>query len=133
MRYKMILFLNVVAVLFIASGEIGIPLIIGRYVIDNPVSSQNFLFITCALLLLVLCAIIGNLIINFCSAKTASLVFKDLNTDIFEKIQTFSIIEMKSLMSKMVKISKLSVIIVYYCLGSHIPISRMMRVPKVYP
>ncbi|MDV3153626.1 MAG: ABC transporter ATP-binding protein [Candidatus Phytoplasma australasiaticum] len=97
MRYKMILFLNVVAVLFIASGEIGIPLIIGRYVIDNPVSSQNFLFITCALLLLVLCAIIGNLIINFCSAKTASLVFKDLNTDIFEKIQTFSIIEMKKL------------------------------------
>ncbi|MDV3182846.1 MAG: ABC transporter ATP-binding protein, partial [Candidatus Phytoplasma australasiaticum] len=97
MRYKMILFLNVVAVLFIASGEIGIPFIIGRYVIDNPVSSQNFLFIACALLLLVLCAIIGNLIINFCSAKTASLVFKDLNTDIFEKIQTFSIIEMKKL------------------------------------
>ncbi|MDV3166128.1 MAG: ABC transporter ATP-binding protein ['Waltheria sp.' little leaf phytoplasma] len=96
-RYKMILFLNVLAVLFIASGEIGIPLMIGRYIIDNPVSSQNFLFVTFSLLLLVLCAIIGNLIINFCSAKTASLVFKDLNTDIFEKIQTFSIIEMKKL------------------------------------
>ncbi|MDO8060196.1 ABC transporter ATP-binding protein [Candidatus Phytoplasma citri] len=97
MRYKIILFLNILAVLFIASGEIGIPLIIGRYVIDNPVASQNFLFFTFSLLLLVLCAILGNLIINFCSAKTSSLIFKDLNADIFKKIQTFSIIEMKNL------------------------------------
>ncbi|MDO8168066.1 ABC transporter ATP-binding protein [Candidatus Phytoplasma melaleucae] len=96
-QYKKMILLNILSVLLIACGEIGIPSLIGKYIIDNPPTSQNFIIIVMSLIILVICAICGNLIINFCSAKTSSLIFEDLSNDLFHKIQTFSIIEMKKI------------------------------------
>lgn len=96
-KYKMLLLLNLISVLFVCCSELGIPFIIGKFIIDYNKNQIN----SFALLgLLTLCAFfgfIGNLILNYCASKVSSLLFQDLSGDIFKKVQTFSPTEMKQL------------------------------------
>jgi ATP-binding cassette subfamily B multidrug efflux pump len=93
----MMLLLNLIAVLFVCCGELGIPFIVGKFIIDY---NANKIHPFSLLGILTLCAcfgFIGNLILNYCAAKVSSLLFQDLSSDIFTKTQTFSPNEMKQL------------------------------------
>jgi ATP-binding cassette subfamily B multidrug efflux pump len=97
-KYKKFILLNIIAILFISCGEIIIPYIIGEYVIKNTeYIKQNFFQVIILLFFLVIIAIIGHLIINFCTAKISSLIFRDLSVDVFSKIQSFSITDIQRL------------------------------------
>ncbi|MDV3167158.1 MAG: ABC transporter ATP-binding protein [Vigna little leaf phytoplasma] len=94
-KYKKIIFIYILSVFFVACGEIIIPYEIGKLLFEKQ-HINNFSQIIFLFIILVFLAICGNLIINFCTAKLSSLVFTDLSTDIFKKIQTFSIIDMQN-------------------------------------
>ncbi|MDV3198342.1 MAG: ABC transporter ATP-binding protein [Vigna little leaf phytoplasma] len=94
-KYKKIIFIYILSVFFVACGEIIIPYEIGKLLFEKQ-HINNFSQIIFLFIILVFLAICGNVIINFCTAKLSSLVFTDLSTDIFKKIQTFSIIDMQN-------------------------------------
>jgi ATP-binding cassette subfamily B multidrug efflux pump len=96
-KYKKIILFNILSVFLIAFGEIGIPLLIGKYVIDGNLHGKEFTNIILILIFLVISGILGNLIINFCSSKVSSLVFNNLSRDVFKKIQTLSVEDTQSL------------------------------------
>ncbi|WP_341266456.1 ABC transporter ATP-binding protein [Candidatus Phytoplasma fraxini] len=95
-KYKTLLLLNIFAFLLIVCGEIYIPYLVGMKIIKST-GEKEFRNVFLILYLMVFLIICGNLIVNFCISKVASLVFQDLSTDLFKKIQTFSFIEMQQL------------------------------------
>ncbi|KAB8122104.1 MAG: ABC-type multidrug/protein/lipid transport system ATP-binding and permease protein [Candidatus Phytoplasma cynodontis] len=98
LKYKIFFLLNFISIILISCGEIIIPYIIGKYVINNvDYMKEHFIKMILILCFLVILAFTGHLIINFCSAKISSLIFKDLSTLIFSKIQNFSITEIKNI------------------------------------
>ncbi|WP_024563370.1 ABC transporter ATP-binding protein [Candidatus Phytoplasma tritici] len=96
-KYKMLLLLNLIAVLFVCCSELGIPFIIGKFIIDYNKNQLDPLALLGLLTLCACCGFIGNLILNYCASKVSSLLFQDLSGDIFKKVQTFSPTEMKQL------------------------------------
>ncbi|KND62605.1 ABC transporter ATP-binding protein [Candidatus Phytoplasma phoenicium] len=97
-KYKKFILLKILSIFLVAGGEIIIPFYIGKRLFDRKSSYDTTLFpLVWWLLLIVILAICGNLIINFCTAKLSSLVFRDLSIDIFKKVQTLSIIDMQTL------------------------------------
>lgn len=96
-KYKKLLLLNISSFILIIIGELSIPYIVGRYVVKNQNNQTPFQTIFLCLCMLVCMIICGNLIVNFCISKISSLIFKDLSTDLFKKIQTFSFLEIQKL------------------------------------
>lgn len=96
-KYKMLLLLNLIAVLFVCCSELGIPFIIGKFIIDYNKNKLDPFALLGLLTLCACCGFIGNLILNYCASKVSSLLFQDLSGDIFQKVQTFSPTEMKQL------------------------------------
>ncbi|GLH60878.1 ABC transporter ATP-binding protein [Paulownia witches'-broom phytoplasma] len=96
-KYKMLLLLNLIAVLFVCCSELGIPFIIGKFIIDYNKNQIDPFALLGLLALCACCGFIGNLILNYCASKVSSLLFQDLSVDIFKKVQTFSPTEMKQL------------------------------------
>uniref|UniRef100_UPI000364B1B5 ABC transporter ATP-binding protein n=1 Tax=Vaccinium witches'-broom phytoplasma TaxID=85642 RepID=UPI000364B1B5 len=95
--YKKIILLNILSVFLIALGEIGIPFVIGKMVIEKTLEGQEFTDVILILIFLVIFGILGNLIVNYCSSKVSSLVFNNLSSDVFKKIQTLSVADVQSL------------------------------------
>ncbi len=95
-KHKKLLLLNIFSFLLIIIGELLIPYVIGKYIV-NPQPTTQFINVFLCLCVIVLIVIVGNFVITFCISKIASLVFKDLSTDLFKKIQTFSFIDMQKL------------------------------------
>ncbi|GAK73975.1 ABC-type multidrug/protein/lipid transport system, ATPase component ['Chrysanthemum coronarium' phytoplasma] len=93
----MLLLLNLIAVLFVCCSELGIPFIIGKFIIDYNKNQIDPFALLWLLALCACCGFIGNLILNYCASKVSSLLFQDLSVDIFKKVQTFSPTEMKQL------------------------------------
>ncbi|MGM1458896.1 MAG: ABC transporter ATP-binding protein [Columbia Basin potato purple top phytoplasma] len=96
-KYKKLLLLNIFSFILIIIGELSIPYIVGRYIVKHQNNQPPFQTIFLYLCMLVCMIICGNLIVNFCISKISSLIFKDLSTDLFKKIQTFSFLEIQKL------------------------------------
>ncbi|MDW3617523.1 MAG: ABC transporter ATP-binding protein [Candidatus Phytoplasma pruni] len=96
-KYKKIILLNILSVFLIALGEIGIPFVIGEMVIEKTLEGKEFTNVILILIFLVISGILGNLIVNYCSSKVSSLVFNNLSSDVFKKIQTLSVEDAQSL------------------------------------
>ncbi|MGE9276652.1 MAG: ABC transporter ATP-binding protein [Candidatus Phytoplasma pruni] len=96
-KYKKIILLNILSVFLIALGEIGIPFVIGKMVIEKTLEGKEFTDVILILIFLVIFGILGNLIVNYCSSKVSSLVFNNLSSDVFKKIQTLSVADVQSL------------------------------------
>ncbi|MBS2126150.1 ABC transporter ATP-binding protein ['Fragaria x ananassa' phyllody phytoplasma] len=96
-KYKVLLFLNLIAVLLVCCGELGIPFMIGKYIVDYTNNKLDPLYLLLILILFACCGFIGNLILNYCSSRVSSLLFRDLSGDIFKKFQTFSPTEVQQL------------------------------------
>ncbi|MFB0638142.1 ABC transporter ATP-binding protein [Candidatus Phytoplasma solani] len=95
-KYKALLLLNFIAVLFVCCSELGIPFIIGKFIVDRNTETEiDALRLFLILTLFAVCGFIGNLILNYCSSKVSALLFRDLSGDVFSKVQTFSPTEMK--------------------------------------
>ncbi|WP_162140218.1 ABC transporter ATP-binding protein [Haploplasma axanthum] len=96
MRRKRFFFLNLFAILAVASAELGIPLLISK-IIDDALPNGNLPLLYKFGIYLALVAIlgaIGNILANYASVKTATSILVDLRNDVFKKIQTFSPEEM---------------------------------------
>ncbi|MCQ9618535.1 MAG: ABC transporter ATP-binding protein [Candidatus Phytoplasma pruni] len=96
-KYKKIILLNILSVFLISLGEIGIPFVIGEMVIEKTLEGKEFTNVILILIFLVISGILGNLIVNYCSSKVSSLVFNNLSSDVFKKIQTLSVEDAQSL------------------------------------
>jgi ATP-binding cassette subfamily B multidrug efflux pump len=91
-RYKKIFFINILAILMVASAELGIPMVLAK-IIDDGILVKNLDQVYKLSLWLVLVALlgsIGNIVVNFCSSRTSTYILKDLRNDVFGKIQTYS-------------------------------------------
>ena len=96
MRHKKYFFLNLFAVILISVAELGIPLAISG-IIDNALSGEllasNMSLIYKYSIILGIIAIIGtigNILSNYTSVKTATLILIDIRYDVFKKVQTFT-------------------------------------------
>jgi len=100
MKHKKFFILNIIAVILVALAELGIPLVISA-LIDKGLPGTNFpgdisvvnRSIT-MLLVIAFVGAIGNVLTNYASTKTATLILVDIRNDIFAKVQTFSSEEM---------------------------------------
>lgn len=98
-KYKGLFIINILAVVLVASAELGIPFIISR-IIDDVMPVNDMTLLTRFILFLVLVAVlgaIGNIILNYCASRTSAYILKDLRNDIFAKVQTFEPTEMQDL------------------------------------
>lgn len=96
-KYKKLFIINIVSVFLVASAELGIPFLVAN-IIDKGIASKDMGVIYTYLGYLVIVAIlgaIGNVVLNYCSARTSSYILKDLRNEIFAKVQTFSPAEMQ--------------------------------------
>ncbi|MFP7699628.1 MAG: ABC transporter ATP-binding protein [Candidatus Phytoplasma pyri] len=95
-KYKILLIFNILSAFLISFCEIGIPFVIGDFIIDHQNNNTiNYHQLFLIFLILVIFGILGNLLINFCSSFVSSKLFNDLSMDIFKKVQTFSPYEMQ--------------------------------------
>lgn len=101
MRHKKYFFLNIIAVIFVAAAELGIPLVVSTIIdkglSEDAIASGNTIVLKQAVIMLIVVAIvggIGNVVTNYASTKTSTLILLDLRNDIFRKVQTFSSEEM---------------------------------------
>lgn len=96
MRHKKFFFLNIVAIFAVAAAELGIPFFISR-IIDEALPGAEHagnlaLLYQLGIFLLVVALIgaIGNIVTNYASVKTSTLILIDIRKDVYKKIQTFS-------------------------------------------
>lgn len=99
LRYKILFFANIVAVILIALAELGIPLLIGQLVDDVlPLASIDAVYqLIISFIIIAVVGILGNLLINFASAKSAAHILRDLRNDLFIKFQEFSSYEVQQI------------------------------------
>lgn len=91
-KYKRYFAINLIAVFGVAAAELGIPIIISN-IVDNALPNSDFDLLYKLGIFLAGVAIfgsIGNIIINYASARTSTLILRDLRGEVFNKIQTFS-------------------------------------------
>jgi ATP-binding cassette, subfamily B, multidrug efflux pump len=97
MKHKKYFILNLIAIFGVAIAELGITLVISN-IIDKALPNNNGfagdydLMIKLGSLLIVVALIgaIGNVITNFASVRTSTLILVDIRNDVFKKVQTFS-------------------------------------------
>ncbi|HEY4537341.1 MAG TPA: ABC transporter ATP-binding protein [Erysipelothrix sp.] len=91
-KYKFLFLLNVIAVLAFAGTELGIPTIMGK-MIDEGIGTGNMAFIKRQGIILIIVAIVGglgNLLLNYTSARIATWITRDIRNDLFKKSQELS-------------------------------------------
>ena len=95
LRYKILFFANIVAVILIALGIV----IIGQLVDDVlPLASIDAVYqLIISFIIIAVVGILGNLLINFASAKSAAHILRDLRNDLFIKFQEFSSYEVQQI------------------------------------
>ena len=98
-KHKKLFFINLFAVLLIASAELGIPIIVA-HIIDQGIMINNFSLIEWFSILLIVVAItgaLGNILLNYCANRTAANILADIRNDLYSHVQTFSPKEMQEL------------------------------------
>lgn len=91
-KYKRYFVINLIAVFGVAAAELGIPIIISN-IVDKALPTSDFdLLYKLGIFLggVAIFGSIGNIIINYASAKTSTMILRDLRGEVFKKIQTFS-------------------------------------------
>lgn len=95
-KYKKYFYLNLIAVFGVAAAELGIPILISN-IVDKALPANDLKLLYQLGIFLGLVAVfgaIGNIVINYASARTSTNLLKDLRGEVFKKIQTFSPQEM---------------------------------------
>lgn len=91
-RYKLYVFINVLAIFGFAAAELGIPTIVS-YMIDEGIARNDTAFIYKMgffILLVSLAGGVGNVVLAYCSSRVSTLVTRDIRNDIFKKAQVYS-------------------------------------------
>lgn len=91
-RYKIYVFLNILAVLGFAAAELGIPTIVSQ-MIDNGIILNDKLYIYkmgIAILGVAILGGIGSVVLAYCSSKVSTAITRDIRNDIFKKAQEYS-------------------------------------------
>ncbi|MDV3202390.1 MAG: ABC transporter ATP-binding protein [Candidatus Phytoplasma stylosanthis] len=96
-KYKKILLINIFSFLLILCGELTIPWIIGRHIIQQGGNNSEYFRIILFFILMIFIIVIGYLLMNYSVFKISSLLFQDLSNDLFKKINTFSVSEIQNL------------------------------------
>lgn len=92
LKYKKLLFLNIISVFGFALVELGIPTIIAQ-MIDVGVANKDSVYILKMGGFIVLISVIGvcgTILLGYCCAKISTAITRDIRNDIFAKAQTFS-------------------------------------------
>lgn len=91
-RYKLLLLLNVVAVVGFVVTELGIPTVMS-YMIDQGVRNSDKVFVVRFGLILVGIALFGGasgVLLNYCSVRIATNITRDIRNRLFQKVQGMS-------------------------------------------
>lgn len=91
-HYKRYLLLNILGVLGFAAAELGIPTIVS-HIIDEGIARGNAAYIWrmgAFILTVAILGGIGNILIDYCSARVSTFVTRDIRNDIFAKAQQYS-------------------------------------------
>ncbi|MDV3196077.1 MAG: ABC transporter transmembrane domain-containing protein, partial [Candidatus Phytoplasma stylosanthis] len=89
--------INIFSFLLILCGELTIPWIIGRHIIQQGGNNSEYFRIILFFILMIFIIVIGYLLMNYSVFKISSLLFQDLSNDLFKKINTFSVSEIQNL------------------------------------
>lgn len=92
LKYKKLLFVNILSVFGFALVELGIPTIIAQ-MIDIGVANKDTNYIIQMGLVIAVISIIGvcgTILLGYCCAKISTAITKDIRNDIFEQAQKFS-------------------------------------------
>ena len=94
-KYKMLVFFNFISVFGFALVELGIPTLVAG-MIDEGIAKSNSEYVGQMAIVIIIISIIGvlgSIALSYCSTKVSLSVTRDLRNDIFEKVQTFSHVE----------------------------------------
>ena len=94
-KYKMLVFFNFISVFGFALVELGIPTLVAG-MIDEGIAKSNSEYVGQMAIIIIIISIIGvlgSIALSYCSTKVSLSVTRDLRNDIFEKVQTFSHVE----------------------------------------
>jgi ATP-binding cassette subfamily B multidrug efflux pump len=91
-KYKLYVFLNILAVLAFAVAELGIPTIVSRMIDRGIVLNDRYYIYKLGIVILIVAVIggIGNILLAYCSSKISTSITRDIRNDIFKKAQEFS-------------------------------------------
>lgn len=91
-RYKLYIFLNVLAVLGFAAAELGIPTIVSKLIDKGIILDDKTYIYKMGLVMLAVSLLggIGNIVIAYCSSRVSSNIVRDIRNDIFRKSQDYS-------------------------------------------
>ncbi|ADL51395.1 ABC transporter ATP-binding protein [Clostridium cellulovorans] len=91
-KYKVYVFLNVLAVMAFALVEIGIPTIVSKMIDKGIVLNDKYYIYKLGIIILIVAIIggIGNILLAYCSSKISTSITRDIRNDIFKKAQEFS-------------------------------------------
>jgi ATP-binding cassette subfamily B multidrug efflux pump len=91
-KYKIYIFLNILAVLAFALVEIGIPTIVSRMIDRGVVLNDKYYIYKLGVVILIVAIIggLGNILLAYCSSKVSTSITRDIRNDIFKKAQEFS-------------------------------------------
>jgi ATP-binding cassette subfamily B multidrug efflux pump len=91
-KYKLYVFLNILAVLGFAVAELGIPTIVSRMIDRGIVLNDKYYIYKLGIVILMVAIIggIGNILLAYCSSKISTAITRDIRKDIFKKAQEFS-------------------------------------------
>lgn len=95
-RYKLLLFLNIVAIFGFALVELGIPTIVSDMV-DNGVANgdkEYLLSMGIRMAVISVVGVMGTVLLGYCCARISTSVTRDIRADVFGKVQSFSHSEM---------------------------------------
>ena len=97
MKHKKFFFLNLIAIFAVAAAELGIPLVISKIIdetlpsSDLPLGNMDLLYKYALYLgIVAIVGAIGNIVTNYASVKTSTLILVDIRNDVFRKVQTFA-------------------------------------------
>jgi ATP-binding cassette subfamily B multidrug efflux pump len=91
-KYKIYVFLNILAVLAFAVAEIGIPTIVSRLIDRGIILNDKHYIYKLGFVIFIVAIIggIGNILLAYCSSKVSTSITRDIRNDIFRKAQDFS-------------------------------------------
>lgn len=91
-KYKLYVFLNILAVLAFAVAELGIPTIVSKMIDRGIVLNDKYYIYNLGIVILIVAVIggIGNILLAYCSSKISTSITRDIRKDIFKKAQEFS-------------------------------------------
>lgn len=91
-KYKLYVFLNILAVLGFATAELGIPTIVSKMIDRGIVLNDKYYIYKLGIVILIVAIIggVGNILLAYCSSKVSTSITRDIRNDIFKKAQEFS-------------------------------------------